>query len=235
MQVARERAAAASGSAAATLSNRPELDDGRAKRIVPGWWHTAKRATDVVLGSILLVLALPVIIVAAIAIVTVDRGSPFFSQERVGQGGKRFRMYKLRTMVHGAHAMRDEILHLNEVEGPVFKIRNDPRLHPIGGFLRRGSIDELPNLLNVVLGSMSLVGPRPPLPLEVEHYSAAAARRLSVPQGITCLWQINGRSDVSFEEWMLLDNRYIDTWSPWSDLGILVKTIPAVIRKDGAH
>ena len=204
-------------------------------RVVPQWWHGAKRLTDIILGSLLLLIALPVIAIAALAIVLVDRGSPFYAQDRVGQDGKRFRMYKLRTMVHGAHAMRDDILHLNEVEGPVFKIRNDPRLHAIGAFLRRSSIDELPNLFNVVLGSMSLVGPRPPLPSEVAHYSAAAQRRLTVPQGITCLWQINGRSDVSFEEWIQLDNRYIDSWSPWSDLAILMKTIPAVIRKDGAH
>lgn len=204
-------------------------------RVVPRWWLGAKRATDIVLGSFFLLLALPVIAVAAVAVIFVDRGSPFYAQDRVGQNGRRFRMYKLRTMVHGAHAMRDDILHLNEMEGPVFKIRNDPRLHSIGAFLRRSSIDELPNLFNVVTGSMSLVGPRPPLPSEVEHYSASAQRRLSVPQGITCLWQINGRSEVSFEEWMRLDNRYIDTWSPWTDLEILAKTIPAVIRKDGAH
>ncbi len=204
-------------------------------RIVPQSWHVAKRATDIVLGLLLLLIALPVIAVAALAIIVVDRGSPFYAQERVGQNGKRFRMFKLRTMVHGAHAMRDEILHLNEVEGPVFKIRNDPRLHAAGAFLRRTSIDELPNLCNVVLGSMSLVGPRPPLPSEVRHYSAAAQRRLTVPQGITCLWQISGRSELSFEEWMRLDNRYIDTWSPWGDLVILWATMPAVIRKDGAH
>jgi len=209
--------------------------DAAAKRIVPRWWHSAKRATDVLLGSILTVLAVPVIAAAALAIVVIDRGSPFYAQERIGQNGKRFRMFKLRTMVHGAHAMRENILHLNEVEGPVFKIRNDPRLHPIGSFLRRTSIDELPNLFNVVLGSMSLVGPRPPLPSEVEHYSPAARRRLTVPQGITCLWQISGRSQLSFEEWVRLDNLYIDTWSPWNDLVILVKTVPAVITKEGAH
>ncbi len=242
MHVIREQAAATSSSVIVSLSNDPEQgslgtrDEGRTSaRIVPGWWYIAKRATDIVLGSVLLVIALPVIAIAAFAIVLVDRGSPFYAQERVGQDGKRFRMFKLRTMVHGAHAMRDDILHLNEVEGPVFKIRNDPRLHTIGAFLRRTSIDELPNLFNVALGSMSLVGPRPPLPSEVEHYSAAAQRRLSVPQGITCLWQVNGRSDVSFEEWMRLDNHYIDTWSPLSDLAILAKTVPAVIRKDGAH
>lgn len=205
------------------------------ERVIPGWWHAAKRATDLVLGSLLLLLALPAIAIAALAIVVVDRGSPFYAQERVGQNGRRFRMFKLRTMVKDAHAMRDDILHLNEVEGPVFKIRNDPRLHAIGAFLRRSSVDELPNLFNVVIGSMSLVGPRPPLPSEVEHYSATAQRRLMVPQGITCLWQVTGRSAVSFEEWMRLDNRYIDTWSPWSDLAILARTVPAVIRKDGAH
>ncbi len=205
------------------------------RRRVPSWWFAAKRGTDIVLGSALLLLALPVIIAAAIAIMLVDRGAPFYAQDRVGQNGRRFRMLKLRTMVKGAHVMRDDFLHLNEMDGPVFKIRNDPRLHPIGGFLRRTSIDELPNLVNVLLGDMALVGPRPPLPSEVEHYSAYARRRLSVPQGITCLWQINGRSDVSFEEWMSLDNRYIDTWSPLGDFVILLKTMPAVIGKDGAH
>ena len=144
-------------------------------------------------------------------------------------------MYKLRTMVNGAHAHRDEIMHLNELDGPVFKIRNDPRLHPLGRFLRRTSIDELPNFVNVIAGDLSLVGPRPALPSEVEHYDAVARRRLSVPQGVTCLWQINGRSEVSFDHWMELDNRYVDTWTPWGDLTIIAKTVPAVLRKDGAH
>lgn len=214
---------------------RVEARETSSPRAVPRSWLVAKRAIDVTLGSVLLLLALPIIAIAAAAIMLVDRGSPFYTQERVGQDGRRFRMYKLRTMVHGAHDMRDELLHLNEVEGPVFKIRNDPRLHSIGAFLRRASIDELPNLVNVVLGDISLVGPRPPLPSEVEHYSAWARRRLTVPQGITCLWQINGRSHVTFDYWMNLDNKYIDTWTPWGDLAIVAKTIPAVIRKEGAH
>lgn len=218
--------------------NEPALnrvEEARAARAIPQWWHAAKRLMDIAAGSLFLVLSSPVIALAALAIVLADGGSPFYAQERVGKNGRRFRMYKLRTMVRGAHAMRDGILHLNEADGPVFKIRNDPRLHPAGRFLRRTSIDELPNLLNVILGSMSLVGPRPPLPTEVEHYSADAQRRLTVPQGITCLWQIHGRSEVSFEEWMRLDNQYIDNWSPWLDIVILSKTIPAVIRRDGAH
>jgi lipopolysaccharide/colanic/teichoic acid biosynthesis glycosyltransferase len=138
-------------------------------------------------------------------------------------------------MVKNAHDLRDGFMHLNEADGPVFKIRNDPRLHPLGGLLRRTSIDELPNLLNVIRGEMSLVGPRPALPCEIAHYDHAARRRLKVPQGITCLWQINGRSDVSFEHWMFLDNLYVESWSPLTDLAIIVKTIPAVLRKDGAH
>jgi len=205
------------------------------EREVPQWWWTLKRTLDVVLGGLLLVLALPLIVLAAIAIVLVTGGSPIFAQERVGQHGRRFRIFKLRTMVKNAHELRGQLMHLNELDGPVFKIRKDPRLHPLGRFLRRTSIDELPNLVNVVLGDMSLVGPRPALPSEVAHYDAIALRRLSVPQGVTCLWQINGRSDVSFEHWMELDNQYVDSWTPIGDLLIIAKTVPAVLRRDGAH
>ncbi len=205
------------------------------ERAVPESWRTLKRFGDVTLGSVFLVVLSPLIALAAIAIVCVTGGRPFFAQERVGMHGRRFKMFKLRTMVDGAHEMREDLMHLNEMEGPVFKIRNDPRLHPLGRFLRRTSVDELPNLFNVVLGDMSLVGPRPALPCEVEHYDAYALRRLSVPQGITCLWQCNGRSDVSFEEWMRLDNAYVDSWTPLGDLEIIFKTVPAVLRKDGAH
>jgi lipopolysaccharide/colanic/teichoic acid biosynthesis glycosyltransferase len=208
---------------------------GAAEREVPRWWWTLKRGIDLILCIALLVVSAPVTILAAIAIVLVTGGAPFYAQERVGQHGRRFKMFKLRTMVKNAHELRDQLMHLNEVDGPVFKIRNDPRLHPLGRFLRRTSIDELPNLLNVLAGEMSMVGPRPALPCEIEHYDIDARRRLRVPQGITCLWQINGRSDVSFEHWMELDNRYVDTWTPLSDLAIIVRTIPAVIRKDGAH
>ena len=204
-------------------------------RLVPAWWLSFKRAFDIVVAAFALLLALPIVAVAALAIVVVDRGSPFYSQERVGYLGRRFRIFKLRTMVEGAHDMRDDLLHLNELDGPVFKIKDDPRLHPLGSFLRRTSIDELPNLFNVLRGEMSLVGPRPPLPSEVEHYGSYEMRRLSVVPGITCLWQISGRCSISFDEWMRLDNEYIDTWSPLKDAEILMRTVPAVIRKDGAH
>ena len=204
-------------------------------REVPRSWLIAKRCTDIVLGTFFLLVSFPVVALAAVAVVVVAGGSPFFSQERVGMNGRRFKMHKLRTMIDGAHEMCDDLRHLNEVDGPVFKIRNDPRLHPLGRILRRTSIDELPNFVNVVLGDMSLVGPRPALPSEVEHYDEYARRRLTVPQGVTCLWQINGRSSVSFDEWMQLDNYYVDHWTPVADLGIILRTIPAVLRKDGAH
>jgi len=204
-------------------------------RRVPAFWPFIKRLMDIVIGFAIVLVTLPIITLAALAVALVDGGSPFYAQERVGLNGRRFRMFKLRTMVEGAHDMRNDLLHLNEVDGPVFKIKNDPRLHRLGALLRRTSIDELPNLFNVLRGEMSLVGPRPPLPSEVEHYTPYAMRRLTVMPGITCFWQINGRCSVSFDEWMELDNRYIDTWSPALDLLILVKTVPAVIRKDGAH
>jgi lipopolysaccharide/colanic/teichoic acid biosynthesis glycosyltransferase len=205
------------------------------ERDVPETWRIVKRAIDLGLGLTFLAAAAPIIFLAAVGIICTTGGAPFFAHERVGMRGRRFKMFKLRTMVNGAHDMRDDLMHLNEVDGPVFKIRNDPRTHPLGRFLRRTSIDELPNLINVVLGDMSLVGPRPALPSEVEHYDGFARRRLTVPQGLTCLWQINGRSDVSFEEWMSLDNDYVDTWTPLGDLVLIARTVPAVLRKDGAH
>jgi lipopolysaccharide/colanic/teichoic acid biosynthesis glycosyltransferase len=202
---------------------------------VPDAWHAIKRTLDVALAATALTLFSPVILLAAASIVVVSPGPPFFSQERVGKDGRRFRLFKLRTMVNGAHLAHDDLHALSEVDGPVFKIRNDPRLHTLGRFLRRTSIDELPNLLNVLSGEMTMVGPRPPLPGEVEHYDDVARRRLTVKPGITCLWQISGRCKVSFDEWMLLDNEYIDTWTPLGDLRILVRTIPAVLRGEGAH
>ena len=182
-----------------------------------------------------LVVSAPLIALAALGIACVSPGSPFFTQERVGRDGRAFRLFKLRTMIDGAHLIHDDLHPFSEVDGPVFKIRNDPRLHPLGKMLRRTSIDELPNLINVLWGDMSIVGPRPPLPREVARYDAFARRRLTVKPGITCLWQISGRSNLSFDEWMRLDNRYIDTWSPWGDFVILLKTVPAVLRGEGAH
>ena len=190
---------------------------------------------DMTVAIGVLVVSAPLIALAALGIACVSPGSPFFTQERVGRDGRAFRMFKLRTMIDGAHLIHDDLHPFSEVDGPVFKIRNDPRLHPLGKMLRRTSIDELPNLFNVLWGDMSIVGPRPPLPREVARYDAFARRRLTVKPGITCLWQISGRSNLSFDEWMRLDNTYIDTWSPWGDFVILLKTVPAVLRGEGAH
>jgi lipopolysaccharide/colanic/teichoic acid biosynthesis glycosyltransferase len=201
----------------------------------PGWYYPTKRALDVVLSLTILLLTSPLIGLAMLGILVVSGGNPLYRHERVGLGGRRFRMFKLRTMVRGAHAMLPDLRRYSEVDGPVFKMRDDPRLHPLGALLRRSSIDELPNFVNVLLGDMSIVGPRPPLPEEVAHYDAYALRRLAVKPGVTCLWQISGRSSISFDEWMALDNVYIDEWSPWYDLVIVAKTIPAVVRGVGAH
>jgi lipopolysaccharide/colanic/teichoic acid biosynthesis glycosyltransferase len=206
-----------------------------ARRHVPATWLVLKRVLDVAVASSALVIASPLIALAALGIACVSPGSPFFLQERVGKDGRRFRLCKLRTMIDGAHLTHDEMRSRSEVDGPVLKIRNDPRLHRLGKLLRRTSIDELPNLLNVLLGDLSLVGPRPPLVCEVRSYDDFARRRLTVKPGITCLWQISGRSNISFDEWMRLDNHYIDTWTPLGDFVILLKTIPAVVRGEGAH
>ena len=206
-----------------------------AARRTPAWYGPAKRAIDVTVAGLGLVVTLPFTLAAMAGIVLVTREGPLYRQERVGLNGRTFKMYKLRSMVTNAHERRHEVRHLNEADGPVFKLRRDPRLHPLGALLRRTSIDELPNFVNVLLGDMAIVGPRPPLPEEVQHYDDRARRRLTVKPGVTCLWQVSGRCELSFEQWMALDNAYIDTWTPLGDFGIIAQTIPAVVRGVGAH
>ena len=178
---------------------------------------------------------LRLLIVTALAIKLTSAGPIFFLQERIGLNKRRFRIYKFRTMVPHAEKLMAKLEARNEVSGPVFKIKNDPRITPIGRFLRRSSIDELPQLLNVLKGDMSLVGPRP---LPVRDYEGFnedwQRRRFSVKPGITCLWQVNGRSGISFDQWMLLDLQYMDEWSLWLDFKILAKTVPAVLKGAGA-
>jgi len=157
-----------------------------------------------------------------------------FGQERIGMNKRRFRLLKFRSMVVDAEERKKDLEHLNEMDGPTFKIRKDPRVTRIGAILRKLSIDELPQLINVFKGEMSLVGPRPPLLSEVDHYDWSDRRRLSIKPGITCLWQVSGRNQLTFDEWMVLDRRYIDTWSVWLDLKILLKTIPVVLGGKGA-
>lgn len=194
-----------------------------------------KRVLDVVVSALLLVLLSPVLLAAAVGIKLTSPGPVLFAQERVGMNRRRFRMYKFRSMYMDAERRRAEVAHLNEMDGPVFKIKDDPRVTPLGRWLRATSVDELPQLFNVLRGQMSLVGPRPPLMDEVDHYEWLYRKRLSIKPGVTCFWQISGRNDVSFRRWMELDRTYIDNWSLWLDLKILVMTVPAVLFRKGAR
>jgi len=195
----------------------------------------AKAVLDRVLGTLLLVAASPVIAIGALAVRLTSRGPVFFRQERVGVRGRTFTMIKLRSMYVDADARRAEVEQLDEGSGVLFKIRNDPRVTPVGRLLRRYSIDELPQLWNVARGDMSLVGPRPPLPKEVDQYQDQVLRRLHVRPGLTGLWQVSGRSDLSWDESVQLDLRYVDNWSLAMDLLILWKTGRAVLRAKGAY
>ncbi len=200
-------------------------------------WHNLAKALLDFFGSLILLIPCSLLFIfIAIAIKISSRGPIFFKQQRSGQNGHPFTLYKFRTMVTNAEQYKHELEAMNEMTGPVFKITKDPRVTPIGKFLRKYSLDELPQLWNVLRGEMSLVGPRP-LPVdEVKRFSDLAhRRRLSVKPGLTCLWQIGGRNQIfDFKDWVRLDLEYIDNWSLWLDLKILVLTIPAVLRGTGA-
>jgi exopolysaccharide biosynthesis polyprenyl glycosylphosphotransferase len=200
-----------------------------------GWPILIKRSLDVLISSALLVCLAPLFAVVALLIKLESGGTVLFRQERIGVNKRRFLIYKYRTMVQGADAMIADLEELNEVSGPVFKIKNDPRCTRTGRLLRRTSIDELPQLINVLKGDMSLVGPRPLPTRDFEGFNEDwQRRRFSIRPGITCLWQVNGRSSISFEQWMQLDLQYMDEWSLWLDVKILARTIPAVLKGSGA-
>lgn len=199
------------------------------------WPRTLKRVFDIVVASFTLVVLSPLFVLAAAAVKLSSPGPIFFRQERIGLNKRRFKMLKFRSMVHNAEGLMPELEKCNEASGPVFKIKNDPRITPVGKLLRRSSVDELPQLLNVLAGDMSLVGPRPLPVRDFEGFHQDwQRRRFSIKPGITCLWQVGGRSDLSFEEWMELDLKYVDEWSLWLDLKILTRTVPAVFRGVGA-
>lgn len=198
------------------------------------WQIITKRFIDITLSALLLVLLLPLLLSVALLIKATSRGPVFFKQQRVGYNYRFFTLIKFRTMVRDAEKVKKKLLAFNEMEGPVFKMKNDPRITPIGRLLRKTSIDELPQLINVLRGDMSLVGPRPPLPGEVNQYDLSDRRRLSMKPGITCIWQVNGRNSIPFKKWMEMDRQYIDQWSLWLDFKILLKTIPAVLKGSGA-
>jgi exopolysaccharide biosynthesis polyprenyl glycosylphosphotransferase len=200
-----------------------------------GWGGLVKRVIDIAVSTLLLGLLGPFFTLVAVVIKMTSEGPVFFLQERVGFNKRKFKIYKFRTMVVNAEKMLVDLEKFNEVTGPVFKIKKDPRMTSVGSFLRRTSIDELPQLLNVLKGDMSLVGPRP---LPVRDYKGFSEdwqrRRFSIRPGITCLWQVTGRSSISFDQWMKLDLQYMDEWSLWLDLKILARTIPAVLKGSGA-
>ncbi len=194
-----------------------------------------KRAFDLIFSAFVLMLVWPVMAIAALAVKVSSPGPVVFRQIRVGKGGRYFVCYKFRSMCVDAEYQKKQLMHLNEANGPVFKIKRDPRITPVGAFIRKFSIDELPQLFNVLRGEMSVVGPRPPIPAEVEQYTPLQRGRLAVKPGLTCLWQVSGRSNLSFEKWVELDLSYIQTMSFWNDLVIVLKTIPAVLMGSGAH
>lgn len=194
-----------------------------------------KRLLDIVGASAGLLLASPVLLAAAVAIRLDSPGPVFHRAVRVGRGGRKFRFLKLRSMRVGAEELRGLLLHLNQAHGPAFKLHDDPRVTRVGRILRKTSLDELPQLWHVLRGDMSLVGPRPPFPEEVERYEPWMLRRLSVRPGLTCLWQVSGRSDLPFDEWMRLDLQYVERCSFLLDLSILLRTIPAVLSARGAY
>jgi len=193
-----------------------------------------KRAIDLLGATVLFAISAPALTAAAIAIRMTSPGPILFRQQRCGLHGRRFTMLKLRTMSSDAEECRSELEQRNEMDGPVFKIHNDPRVTLVGRFLRRYSLDEIPQLWNVWRGDMSLVGPRPPIPNEVDQYHVLQRRRLSMRPGLTCLWQVEGRNQIGFEDWVRLDLEYIDNWSLTLDCQILLRTLPAVLRGTGA-
>jgi exopolysaccharide biosynthesis polyprenyl glycosylphosphotransferase len=199
-------------------------------------WHLlVKRVMDIVLSGLFLLILAPFFAVIAFLIKRGSSGLALFTQERCGLNGRKFTLYKFRTMVQGAEAKLEELLAKNEMTGPAFKMSNDPRVTWIGRVLRKFSVDEFPQLWNVFIGDMSLVGPRPPLPSEVVKYDNWQRRRLSMKPGLTCLWQIRGRNAITdFDEWMRLDLEYIDNWSLMLDFQIILKTIPVVLLGKGA-
>ncbi len=207
-----------------TFSTTPESED----------LLLLKRVVDFVMALVFLIALSPFCMVLAILIKLTSRGPVLYRQTRCGLGGRKFTVYKFRSMRADADLVREELAALNEMDGPVFKIKNDPRCTAVGAFMRKFSLDELPQLVNILKGDMAFVGPRPPLPEEVEKYERWQRRRLRMQPGLTCLWALEGRNKLNFKRWMELDLEYIDNWSPSLDWKIILKTIPVVLMGRGA-
>ncbi|MFQ5606735.1 MAG: sugar transferase, partial [Candidatus Zixiibacteriota bacterium] len=214
-----------------TLNGQPALVYSSASE--EGLSTVAKAALDKTAAVIAIVILAPVMALVAAAIKLTSKGPVLFRQTRLGENGAPFTVFKFRSMREDAEAHKGELLDENEMSGPVFKIRDDPRITRVGEFIRKYSIDELPQLFNVLRGDMSLVGPRPPLPAEVSQFTPWQRRKLAVKPGVTCIWQVSGRNGVDFDDWMKLDLEYIDNWSLWLDTKILARTIPTVLKGTG--
>lgn len=198
------------------------------------FYESIKRVSDIILSIIGLVFTMPILIIIAILIKIEDGGDILFKQIRIGKNGKKFNMYKFRSMRPDAEEIKKQLMEHNEMSGPMFKIKNDPRITKIGRFIRKTSIDELPQLINIIKGDMSIVGPRPSLPNEVEAFEPWMMERLSVRPGLTCYWQVGGRNSIGFEDWMRLDIKYIEERNLWIDIKLIFKTFSVLVGDENA-
>ncbi|MFR4231644.1 sugar transferase [Clostridium sp.] len=199
------------------------------------FYKFCKRGIDVIVAGVGLILLSPIITIVACAIKLTSKGPIFFLQKRVGENGKLFNMYKFRSMVVNAEELKEKLKHKNEMSGPMFKMKDDPRVTKVGKFIRKTSLDELPQLWNVLKGDMSLVGPRPSLPKEVEQFDSWMFKRLTVRPGLTCYWQVSGRNNIDFEDWMKLDVKYVEERNLWIDIKLIFKTVGVLFGDKNAH
>ncbi|MDU1568854.1 MAG: sugar transferase [Clostridium sp.] len=197
-------------------------------------YKVSKRALDVIASFLGLVILSPILLIVAILIKLESKGPAIFSQSRIGLNGKEFKMYKFRSMVQNAEELKEKLAKQNEMSGPMFKMKNDPRVTKVGKFIRKTSIDELPQLLNILKGDMTLVGPRPSLPREVEKFESWMLKRLEVKPGLTCYWQVSGRNNIDFYEWMKLDLKYVNDMSFWLDIKLIFKTVAVLFGDKNA-
>ncbi|MDU6365072.1 MAG: sugar transferase [Clostridium sp.] len=197
-------------------------------------YKVSKRALDVIASFLGLVILSPILLIVAILIKLESKGPAIFSQSRIGLNGKEFKMYKFRSMVQNAEELKEKLAKQNEMSGPMFKMKNDPRVTKVGKFIRKTSIDELPQLLNILKGDMTLVGPRPSLPREVEKFESWMLKRLEVKPGLTCYWQVSGRNNIDFYEWMKLDLKYVNDMGFWLDIKLIFKTVAVLFGDKNA-
>ena len=199
------------------------------------FYKFCKRGIDVIVAGVGLILLSPIITIVACAIKLTSKGPIFFLRKRVGKNGELFNMYKFRSMVVNAEELKEKLKHKNEMSGPMFKMKDDPRVTKVGKFIRKTSLDELPQLWNVLKGDMSLVGPRPSLPKEVEQFDSWMFKRLTVRPGLTCYWQVSGRNNIDFEDWMKLDVKYVEERNLWIDIKLIFKTVGVLFGDKNAH